>query len=238
MKAVSLDAKVREITGKKVKKLRREGMLPVGVYGKGVKSMALSVGEKEFLKVYGQAGETGLVELKFGGKSLHTLISNVQIHPVNRKPLHVEFHAVSLTEKIKANVPLELTGESPAVVNNMGLLLQPLSEVEVEALPADLPEKINVDVTGLAEVDQQIAVGDIPALPGVAILTATSEIVVKVVPAVSEETQKELAAEEAAKVAAAAEAAPAAEGAVPSGEAIVSEGEIKKEEAPKEEKAG
>lgn len=237
MQAVILNAQKREAIGKKVKKLRREGLLPVSVYGKDVASVALSVPVKDFLKVYDRVGETGLVDLKTDGKSQHTLISNVQIHPVSRLPLHAEFHAVKLTEKIKANVPVELSGESPAVQNNIGVLLQTVNEIEVEALPTELPEKITVDVSKLVEVDQQVTVGELAVPAGVEVLTAKDEIVVKVAPAVAEETKKELEAEEAAKAAAAAEAgaeaAPAGGEGAPAPEAAPAE--EKKEETVKEE---
>lgn len=246
MQALTLNAEARKITGKKVKKLRREGLLPVSLYGKDVTSTALSVKTPEFMKVYGKAGETGLVELKIGEKTTPTLISDVQIHPVTRAPLHAEFRAVNLKEKIKANVPVELVGESPVVANNIGLLLQTINEVEVEALPADLPEKITVDATKLAEIDQQVTVGELAVPKEVTVLTDASGVVVKVAPAVSEETKKEMEAEEAAKAAAAAEAAaatgeaaPAAEGeTAPAGEAPAApaEGEQKSEEKPAEEK--
>ncbi len=215
MKAIVLDAQIREITGKKVKKLRKEGLLTVSLFGKDIKSVALTVKTPEFLKIYSKVGETGLVELKYGSSSQHTLVANVQIHPVTRLPLHVEFHAVKLTEKIKARVPVEFAGESLAVQNNVGILLQTLNEVEVEALPADLPEKLTVDVAKLAEVGQQVAVGELAVPSGVEILTPAEEIVVKVVSAISEETKKELEAEEAAKAAAAAEAAAAPTGTEP-----------------------
>lgn len=236
MQALTLNAKTREIIGKKVKKLRKTGLLPVSLYGKDVKSVALSVPLPEFMKVYSKAGETGLVELKYDSTSSHTLISNVQIHPVTRSPLHVEFHAVKLTEKIKAKVPVELTGQSPAVANNVGILLHTLSEVEVEALPAELPEKISVDVSTLLAVGQQVTVAQLPVPAGVTVLTPGEEIVVKVAPAVSQETKKELEAEEAAKVAAAAAAVPA-EGAAPtpaSAEAPAGKEEKKPEEKPGE----
>jgi large subunit ribosomal protein L25 len=216
MKAIPLTAEVRTVSGKKVKKLRVAGSLPVTVYGKDIKSVSLSVPVAEFQKIYRQAGETGLIELKFNKSSLPTLIADVQIDPLSRQLLHAQFHAVKLTEKIKANVPLELVGESPAVQSNIGLLLQTLNEIEVEALPVDLPEKIEVNVAGLAEVDQQVTVAELKVPAGVVVLTAKDEIVVKVAPAVSEEAKKE--AEEAAAKAAEAAAAtgaetPAAEGA-------------------------
>lgn len=209
MPALTLTAATREITGKKVKKLRREGLLPVSVYGKNIKSLSLSVPLKDFLRVYRESKETGLVELKYDGKSQHTLVSHVQIHPVTRQLLHAEFHAVKLTEKVKAAVPLVLAGDSPAVQNNLGILLQTLNNVEVEALPAELPENIAAEVSGLTEVGQQITVGDLPKVKGVEILTSNEEIVVKVAPTISAEAKKE--AEEEAKKAAAAATAPVAE---------------------------
>ncbi|MCL4397939.1 50S ribosomal protein L25 [Patescibacteria group bacterium] len=230
MKAIPLEVQVRSLIGKKVKSLRRDGLVPATVYGKEVKSQSLAVPVKEFAKVFAQAGETGLVELKFDKTTLPTLISEVQIHPLNRQLLHVQFHAVKLTEKIKANVPLELVGESPAVTSNIGLLLQTLNEIEVEALPTDLPEKIEVDTRKLSEVDQQITVADLKIPGGVEVLTGKEEVVVKVAPAVSEEAKKE-AEEEAAKAAAEA----ATEGA---GEAVApAEGESPKAETPAGEKA-
>ncbi|MBI3887622.1 50S ribosomal protein L25 [Candidatus Microgenomates bacterium] len=216
MKAIPLTAEIREIVGKKVKKLRKEGLVPATVFGKSVKSVSLSIPTKDFAKVYHQAGETGLVELKFGSTQLHTLISEVQFNPLTRMAIHVQFHAVNLKEKIKANVPLELVGESPAVASTVGILLQTLNEVEVEALPTDLPEKIEIDVTSLAEIDQQIVVSELKAPSGVEILTGKDELVVKVVPAVSEEAKKE--AEEAAAKAAEEEAAEGG-AAAPSGDA-------------------
>lgn len=208
MKSILLKADEREVTGKRVKKLRQTGKLPVGVYGKEVKSLSLSVDTKEFLKVHDKVGETGLVELEFGSKKLPTLIADVQWHPLTRLPLHVQFHAVNLTEKIKAKVPVELLGESPAVQNKIGLLLQTLMEVEVEALPVDLPEKLTIDVSRLTEIDQQITVGELKISSNIELLTPKEEIIVKVAPAVSAEVKKE-AEEEAAKKAAAATATPA-----------------------------
>lgn len=227
MKAIPLTAEIRKEVGKRTQKLRKQDLIPATVYGRDVKSVSLSMPAKDFMKVYGQAGETGLVDLKFGSESLHTLISDVQFHPLTRLPLHVQFHAVKLTEKLKANVPLELIGESPAVVNNIGILLQTLNEVEVEALPTDLPEKIEIDVTALLEVGQQISVGDLKIPSGVELLTPKEEIVVKVASAISEEAKKE--AEEAAAKAAAEAAAAPVEGAAPAAEAPVTE-------TPKEEK--
>ncbi len=231
MQAVQLSVKKRDILGKKVKRLRREGLLPASVFGKDVKSVALSVPAKDFMKVYSKVGETGLVELKYDSTTQHTLVSNVQIHPLSRQPLHVEFHAVKLTEKIKADVPLELVGaeESPVIQNNIGLFLQPINEVEVEALPTDLPDKIAIDVSKFTNVDEQITISQLVSPKGVTILTPGDQVVVKVASAVSEETQKELEAEEAAK------AAESATAEVPT-ESAPAEGSSPAPETPKEDK--
>ncbi len=228
MEKTVLKAGVRKTVGKKVKNLRKSGLLPANLFGKGLKSVALELPVKDFLIVYSQAGETGLVELLVDGKTHHTLISGLQVHPVTRYPLHAEFHAVSLTEKLRANVPLILENNSPAVTAGIGLLLQTLNEVEVEALPTDLPERIVIDAGKLTEVDQQITVGGLTIPKGVSVLTPAEEIVVRVAPAVSEEAKKE------AEAAAAAEAAKAAEEAA--GETVAEA--TPKPESPNEEKSG
>ncbi|MEK7127841.1 MAG: 50S ribosomal protein L25 [Patescibacteria group bacterium] len=200
MEKTTLTAATRTVTGKKVKLLRRDGFVPANLFGKKIASLALQIPVKEFLAVYKKVGASGLVELKTEKETYHTLITKFQINPVNRLPVHAEFHAVSLTEKIKAHITVELTGESQAVKDGVGLLLQTLSEVEVEALPTDLPEKIEVNIENLVEVNSQLLVSDLPKIKSVEILTNSSEIIVKVVTAVSQETKKEEEAAAAAKV--------------------------------------
>src|SRR3989344_1004392 len=197
MKAIKLIAQERLVRGKKVRELRRAGKLPVGLYGRKIESVSLAVPGGEFSQVYATAGETGLVELKYGDKTEHVLIKEVQIDPISRQIVHAELQAVSLTEKIKASVAVEPVGESPAVRDKIGVLLQTLNEVEVEALPQDLPEKIGVRVEALVAVDDQVQVKDLKVPAGVEVLTDGEEIVVKIGEAVAEETAKEIAAEEA-----------------------------------------
>jgi len=210
MKKLSLKTEKRSLFGRKVKTLRREGKLPGTIYGKNIKSASLTVLTSDFLKIYGQVGETGLVELSLAGEAQPVLIHNVQKDPVTDQPLHVEFFRVDLKEKVHANVPLAFIGESAAVANKIGVLLTLLDEVEVEALPTDLPEKITIDVSVLSEVGQELKVGYLKAPPGVTILTDAVLPVVKVGSLVSKEAEVEIAAEAAA--AAAAEAAAPAEG--------------------------
>jgi len=186
---ISLKVEKRKVLGKKVKKLRKEGILPANIYGKNIKSLAVQVSLKDFLPAYKKVGETGIIEIKIEGEkaSRHALIHNVQKDPLSDQPLHADFHQVSLTEKITANIPIELTGESPAVQQKLGVLIQPLSEVEVEALPTDLPEQFTIDISNLKEVDQAITVGDLKPPSGVKILTSEKEILVKISPPTKEE---------------------------------------------------
>jgi len=239
MKKHLLSVEKRTVEGKKVKNIRLQGLIPANVYGKDIKSESLQVNLKEFEKTYKEAGETGLVELNLGtGDSKNTLIRNVQKDPVTGFFLHVDFYNVSLKEKITAKVPVVQIGESKAVMDKIGALLQPLSEIEVEALPTELPENIEVDVTSLAEVNQEVKVKDLKVAAGVTILTDPEEIIIKVGSLISEEAKK-MAEEEAAAKAAAESAAvpdagvPAAEGAVPAEEGT-STPETKSEDKPKE----
>lgn len=212
MQKHTLKAEKRIIEGKKVNKLRLQGLLPANVYGKDIKSESLQVNLKDFEKTYLEAGETGIVELITDEKEPKTtLIRNVQKDPVTGHPLHIDFYNVSLKEKIKVNVPVVQIGESKAVMDKVGALLQPLSEIEVEALPTDLPENIEVDVSALSEVDQEIKVKDLKVSAGVEVLTDPEEIVIKVGSLISEEAKKLAEEEAAAKAAAEAAAAPAEE---------------------------
>jgi len=158
MKRAKLTVEKRNVTGKKVKKLRREGILPANIYGKDIKSLSVQVPQKEFEKVFKEVGETGLVDVHLNGELKPSLIHNVQMDYLHNLPLHADFFQVNLKEKVKTMVPIKTSGEPKAVSDKLGLLLQPLSEVEVEALPADLPEFIEVNVESLADVNDQMAV--------------------------------------------------------------------------------
>lgn len=195
MQHPQLKADKREILGKKVKKLRREGIMPANIYGKGLASLAIQVDTKAFDELFEEVGETGLVDLMVDGKKHPVLIKNVNMDFRTYTPLHADFYQVNLKEKVKTMVPIELTGEAQAVTEKVGILLPQLSEVEVEALPEELPENIVVDVSRLATIDEQITVGDIPVLDGVSILTDPTVTIVKIGEAVVEEPEPEVAPE-------------------------------------------
>lgn len=190
----SLKAEKRKVLGRKVKQLRREGVLPANVYGKNLKSTAVQVPSDEFTKVFSEAGETGLVDLKVNGQEYPVLIHNVQTDPVTDQALHVDFLQVNLKEKVTAMVPLEFTGESPAEKSQEGIVVEQMNEVEVEALPTDLPEKITVDVSRLKKVDDAIHVKDLQV--DVELKEDPERIVVNVAPPAVEEVEEAPPAEE------------------------------------------
>ena len=206
MKKYTLHGEKRELVGRKVKNLRAKGVVPATVYGKKIPSENIAINASDFLKMYASAGETGLVELTVGSVVSPVLVHTVQKHAVTSELLHVEFYQVDLKEKVHTKVPVVLIGDSVAVAEKKGVLLTISTEVEVEALPAELPEKIEVDVTGLAEVDQELKVSDLKVPQGVTVLTDQEVIVVKVGELVSKAAEEQAAAEEAAAESATAEA--------------------------------
>lgn len=183
MKSIKLNYKKREVFGRKVKKLRESGEIPANIFGKKIKSEAISVDSKEFEKVFKEAGETQIINLL----KKPVLVSNVQYDPVSGNFVHIDFRQVDLTEKITAQVPIETTGDSPAEKQNLGTVVVQVNEVEVEALPSDLPEKIEVDLSVLEKVDQAIFVKDLKVSKKVEIKQDPDSIIAKVEPPQKEE---------------------------------------------------
>lgn len=217
----------RKITGRRVKQLRRDGIIPASVYGKGIKSLAVQVPLKDFTSVYKEVGETGLVDLQVNGETRPVLITNIQLHAVSDVPLHVDFHQVDLKKKVRATVPIEITGESPADKSGIGILVQQMNEIEVEALPTDLPEKLIADISKLENIDDAVLVKDLVVdRAKVEIQTDAEQIVAKVEPPAVEEV---VAPPPAAEGEVPAEGAPE-EGEVAPSEEAPSEGEGEKKE--------
>ena len=239
-----LKVEKREIVGKHLKKLRREGILPGNVYGPEFKSTMVQLPTEEFDKIFAEAGETSLVDLQLGEQTIPVLIHNV-FTDFRNHPLHADFYKVNLKEKVKAMIPLDFIGEPKAVVDQIGLLEKPASEIEVEALPTELPENIEVNVEGLAAIDEQITVADLKVPEGVEVLSDPSLVVAKIGELITKEAQEEMEAEAAAAEAAkeeGTEAEAGAEGTQAEGEnkeeAGASEGGESKPEEKKEEPQG
>lgn len=230
MQQVPLKAEKRTVLGSKVKSLRRDGIIPAHVFGHKVKTIHVQVNKGEFAKVFEQVGETGIIDLTIDKDKRPVMVRNVQVHPVSDSPLHIDFYQVNLSEKVKVNVPLEIVGEAPAVHKKIGVLLTPVSELEVEALPTDLPENIEVDIANFENVGDEIKVKDlkidrskVEVLSDEELVVAQiGELVTKEMEAVEAEVEAEQAEAAAEKATAeGAEAAPtegAAEGEANEGE--------------------
>lgn len=207
MDKLSLQATERKILGKKVKRLRKDGSLPAHVFGRGVQGENVLVSLPEFLKTFKIAGETTVIDLKIGTERVRPiLVREVQYNPLTGEPIHADFYQVDLTKKVKVSVPITLTGEGPETVKlGEAIVLQTLNQLEVEALPADLPEKIEVDISSLKAIDDAISVAQLNYDRSKLTISALEEeIVVKLAPAVTAEMEKlmeEQAAEQAAKAA-------------------------------------
>ena len=168
-----------------------QGAVLAVLYGPKAKSLSLSVDKKEFEKVFNVAGESSLVSLEVGEDKTPILIREVQRHPLSGDPIHADFYQPRLDQKIKIMVPLVLKGEAPAQKDLEGTLIQNVHEVEVEALPQELPHEIIVSVAKLATFQDHILVKDLQVSSGVHILHDTEAIVAQVVPA--EKVEEELA---------------------------------------------
>lgn len=233
-KREKLAVEKRETLGKQVKKLRREGVLPANIYGADFTSVSVQLPVKEFNRVFEIAGETGLVDVEFEGKTIPVLIKNVQINPITDVTLHADFHKVNLKEKVTAKIPVEAVGEAKAETDKVGLLEQPTMEIEIEALPTDLPEKIEVNVENLAVIDDQILVSDLSIPAGVEVLSDQGQVVFKIGELITKEMEEQMAADEAETEAAAEEQA-AEESGEKKDEAGAEQGEATGEEEKAEE---
>jgi len=156
-------AEKRNQLGKQSKKLRLDRKLPAVVFSKGVESLPLTVDFNQFVKVFSEAGETTLVDLKHGSSSEKVLIKDLQLDPVTGNPIHVSFQKVNLKEKITADIPVEVVGEetNELVKSGEGLILQLLNEITVEALPTDLPHNFVVDVSKLTVLGEGLKIADL-----------------------------------------------------------------------------
>lgn len=212
MDTISLTARPRSETGRHVHALRREGAVPAVLYGHKVAPLNLVIDAKELERVWHRAGRTHLVDIEVSGqKPTKALIKDLQIHPRGGYALHVDFFAVNLREKITADVPVVVVGESPAVHDRLGQVQQVVSSLRIESLPADIPAQLTVDISGLTEVDQSVLLGQVELPKGVALVHADLEEVVVKIAQVRVREEAEAVEAEAAPVAAGAEA-PAAEG--------------------------
>lgn len=179
----------RDLLGRKTRALRRDGIIPANVYGKKTDSLATQISLKDFNKLYSEVGETGLMYVTIEGetKERPCLISHVQYHPITDEVLHVDLRQVDLTEKVTADIPVELEGESPAVTQENATVVTQLPTIEVEALPTDLPERFVIDIAKLEHVGDVVKVSDLSYNKEVVTIDLDPETIIVTVQAQQEE---------------------------------------------------
>lgn len=184
MERVELPAKSREVHGKKVKQLRAEEWIPAVMYGPDTPPLAIQADERTLSKVIMTAGSTALIDLSIEGEAKpHVVLAReTQRNVLNDRLLHVDFYELRLTEKVTISPRLVIVGEAPIVNSGAGVLIHSMTEVEVECLPTDLINSIEVDISSLQGMADTVTVGQLPVPPGVTILADPGDVVASVVP--------------------------------------------------------
>lgn len=203
-KTISLKAVKRTEVGKKADKLRKQDMIPAVMYGNKIAAENVAVNYIDFKRVYDKAGESALVEIELEGKKHNVLIHDIQLAPMSGKVTHIDFFQVNMKEEVETEIPLEFVGEAPAVKALGGVLVKTMDEISVKCLPADLPEKYEIDISSLATFDDVISVKDLKISDKVEILLDPETVIATVSAPRSEESLSELDAkveEDVSKVA-------------------------------------
>jgi large subunit ribosomal protein L25 len=191
MDEIVFEANHREVIGKKVKVLRRDGVLPAVVYGHNIEPISISLDYRDASKILDSISPSALVVLDIDGEKHYTLVRDKQRNPVRRSIIHVDFQAVSLTETVRADVNINLIGEAPAIETYLGVLVPSLEQLSIECLATNLPDKLEVDISGLTEIGDSILVRDLTAPEGVDILNDPEDVVVVVIAQAAEEVEEE-----------------------------------------------
>lgn len=186
-----LVADPRTMVGKKVKVLRRQGLVPGVLYGSGIDGMPIQLDAREAERLLSQVSASTLIDLKVGDEEHKVLVRDVQRDVIRLDLVHIDFLKASMDVRIRTTVPVELVGEAPAVEDLGGVLVTGVTELEIEALPADLPDRIVVDLEPLAEIDDAITVGSLYLEEGVKVFTDPDENVAHVIYMAEEEEEEE-----------------------------------------------
>ncbi len=188
---ITLKATTR-VKGEDMAKLRKTGVVPAVVYGKGKETVSISIPAREFTKVWNEAGESGTVTLELPTGKETVLIHKVTYDPVRSTPEHVDFLIIDVNKPIEVTVPIEFTGVAPAVKNGVGVLVKVLHSLQVRGLPKDLPHTIEVDISSLENLDSQIAIADLKLPAGITAIDDASEVVASIA-SIQEETETPVA---------------------------------------------
>ena len=195
MDTIELNVKPRSVIGKQVSALRRSGWVPAVLYSRRHQTAHLQANDRELMRVLVQAGSSRLITLKVEGQPepQMALVREIQREPIKGHLLHVDFYGVSMTERIRVEVPIHTTGASPAVARNEGVLNYGTDTIEIECLPSDLIDSVQVDLSGLTKVGDVIHVSDLQVPGTIEVLTDPDELVVRVSHIAAEEVEEEVA---------------------------------------------
>jgi len=198
MQQIELRAENRELLGKRTKRLRTSGIIPAVLYGPKTNSLTLQIPERELHLALAVAGTNRLIRLWLdeAEEPRVVLIRDIQRDSITHSLLHVDFYEVVMTEKITAQIPITIVGESPAVAKKGGLLVRGLDSLDVHCLPSQLEEAIEVDISVLEDVDQAILVKDLDVGEGIDILSNPDEVVAQVLTVREEVVEEVLEVEE------------------------------------------
>ena len=174
---LELQTENRNIFGKKLEPFRKKGKLPAVLYGPKEKARPIFISLKDFKKIWDEAGESTVIQLNLGDTKKEELIQDVAMDPVKGEPVHVDFYAVLMDKPIKASISLVFEGISPAVKNLGGILIKVMHELEVEALPKNLPHELSVDISALASFENKISAKDIILSKGVKLISNPEETI-------------------------------------------------------------
>ncbi len=192
---MELVAQPRTQFGRALKEIRTKGLIPAELYGHGIKNEHVAVIGKDFMKLLKKAGESTIIDLSIGSKKHPVLIHDVMQDPITDEVISVDFYQVRLDKKLRLKVPVHLVGESPAVKEKGGILVKALSEIEIEALPADIPHQLDVHLNLLTDIGSTIHVGELAAPKGVRVLVDPKFAIITVTARMTEEQEAKLAAE-------------------------------------------
>lgn len=175
---IVLEATKRQVTGKQVRHLRAEGVIPGVLYGPELESIPLQMNWLELRPTLRQAGGTHVIELNVDGEKYNALVREVQRSPLRGDVLHVDFYRVRMDVAIRTEIPIVLEGEARAIDEAGGIVNLEMTSIEVECLPGDLPSSIELDITGLKEVGDLMTVADLPEIAGVTYMADPEAIVI------------------------------------------------------------
>ncbi len=191
MEEIQLQANKRTVVGKQVKALRREGLIPAVVYGGEGEPISIELDGRDAIKILSETSTSTLITLKVGKDDHRVLLRDIQYDVIRRTPIHVDFLRVEMGTAIRTTVPIDFVGEAPGVKDHGGVLVTGLDELEIEALPSDLPDKVTVDLEVLKEIESMITVADIFIGKGIEVLTEPEEVVAHIVYQEIEELEEE-----------------------------------------------